>query len=119
MLARAPALRGKGYRRRWMPEWDAEVEVDETLARALIGDTYPGLNTESLRLLGVGWDNTAWLAAENVAFRFPRREIALPGIFREMAVLPQIPPRLPFAIPDAAYPGAPGDLFPWPGSGAD
>jgi len=71
-----------------------------------------------LRLLGVGWDNTAWLAGENVAFRFPRREIALPGILREIAVLPQIAPRLPFAIPDAGYPGAPSDLFPWPWFGS-
>ncbi len=101
-----------------MPEWDAEVEVDEALARALIGDAYPVLGTESLRLLGVGWDNTAWLAGETVVFRFPRRQIALPGILREMTVLPQIAPRLPFAIPDAAYPGAPSDLFPWPWFGS-
>jgi aminoglycoside phosphotransferase (APT) family kinase protein len=101
-----------------MPEWDSEVEVDEALARALVGDTYPALVTESFRPLGVGWDNTAWLADENVVFRFPRREIALPGILREMVVLPQIAPRLPFAIPDAAYPGAPSELFPWPWFGS-
>lgn len=101
-----------------MPEWDAEVVVDEALARALIGDAYPESDTESLRLLGAGWDNTAWLAGENVVFRFPRREIALPGIVREIVVLPQIAPRLPFAIPDAAYPGAPSELFPWPWFGS-
>jgi hypothetical protein len=37
-----------------MPEWDAEIEVDEELARRLIGDSYPELDTESLRLLGGG-----------------------------------------------------------------
>jgi aminoglycoside phosphotransferase (APT) family kinase protein len=71
-----------------------------------------------LRLLGVGWDNTAWLTGENIAFRFPRREIALPGILREMALLPQIAPLLPYAIPDAAYPGKPSELFPWPWFGS-
>jgi aminoglycoside phosphotransferase (APT) family kinase protein len=101
-----------------MPEWDAEVDVDEALARALIGDAYPTLDAEPLRLLGVGWDNTAWLAGESVVFRFPRREIALPGIIREMVLLPQIAPRLPFAIPDAAYPGVPSSIFPWPWFGS-
>lgn len=117
-LHASPPCGEAGYCRLRMPEWEAEVEVDEGLARELIGHAYPALDTESLRLLGVGWDNTAWLAGENIAFRFPRREVALPGILREMVVLPQIAPKLPFAIPDAAYPGDPGDLFPWPWFGS-
>ena len=31
-----------------MPEWDAEIEVDEALARQLIGDRYPELDAGSL-----------------------------------------------------------------------
>ena len=101
-----------------MPQWDAEVEVDDELARALIAKAHPTLSSGSLRLLGVGWDNTAWLAGGTVAFRFPRREIALPGLRREMALLPVIAHQLPFAVPDAAYPGQPSELFPWPWFGS-
>src|SRR5581483_10931831 len=96
-----------------MPEWDAEIEVDEELARRLIRDGYPDLDAESLQVLGVGWDNTVWVTGDGIAFRFPRREIALAGVAREMRLLPQIAPRLPCAVPDAAYPGSPSSLFPW------
>lgn len=101
-----------------MPEWDAEVEVDEALARQLIRERYPELDAEFLRRLGVGWDNTVWVTGDGIAFRFPRREIALPGVTREMRLLPQIAPHLPRAVPDAAYPGAPSSRFPWPWFGS-
>jgi aminoglycoside phosphotransferase (APT) family kinase protein len=35
-----------------------------------------------------------------------------------MRLLPQIAPHLPCAIPDAAYPGSPSSLFPWPWFGS-
>jgi aminoglycoside phosphotransferase (APT) family kinase protein len=101
-----------------MPQWDAEIEVDQTLARRLIGDCYPQLETESLEVLGIGWDNTVWVTGDGIVFRFPRCEIALAGIKREMVLLPQIAPRLPCGVPDAAYPGAPRSLFPWPWFGS-
>lgn len=101
-----------------MPEWDAEIEVDEGLARRLIRERYPDLDTEPLRALGVGWDNTVWVTRDGIAFRFPRREFALAGVAREMRWLPQIAPHLPSAIPDAAYPGSPSPLFPWPWFGS-
>jgi hypothetical protein len=97
-----------------MRQWDAEIEVDEALARALIRKHYPRLDTRSLRLLGIGWDNTVWATGHGIAFRFPRREITVPGITREMALLPHLAPRLPYASPDGAYQGAAGPLFPWP-----
>lgn len=101
-----------------MPEWDAEIEVDEGLARRLIRERYPDLDTEPLQALGVGWDNTVWVTRDGIAFRFPRREFALAGVAREMRWLPQIAPHLPSAIPDAAYPGSPSPLFPWPWFGS-
>jgi aminoglycoside phosphotransferase (APT) family kinase protein len=101
-----------------MPEWDAEIEVDEGLARRLIRERYPDLDTASLRALGAGWDNTVWVTRDGVAFRFPRREFALAGVAREMRWLPHIVPHLPCAIPDAAYPGSPSRLFPWPWFGS-
>ncbi len=99
-------------------EWEAEVEVDEALARALIAAHYPALDSSSLRRIGVGWDNVVWATADGVAFRFPRREVAVAGVEREMAVLPELAPRLPVAIPDAAYPGEWDARFRWPWFGS-
>ena len=98
-----------------MAEWDAERVVDEATARRLIGaQCFP---PRSLRLLGEGWDNTAWLADERYVFRFPRREFALPGFRRELAVLPEL--RLPYPVPTPVFVGEPDDAFPWPWFGAE
>ena len=51
------------------------------------------------RLLGEGWDNSVWVVEERWAFRFPRREIAIAGVARELAVLPRLAPLLPVPIP--------------------
>jgi aminoglycoside phosphotransferase (APT) family kinase protein len=96
-----------------MPEWDAEIEVDRALAQRLISQSFPDLDSDELELVGAGWDNTVWVTGDQIAFRFPRREIALPGIAREIALLPKLEPLLPFRIPNAGYPGSPGPLFPW------
>lgn len=102
-----------------MAEWAAQIEVGEELARTLIGGRYPALlRGGRLRRLGEGWDNVVWATAGGAAFRFPRRRVALAGVRREMALLPQLAPSLPLAIPDAAYPGAPTDEFPWPWFGS-
>jgi aminoglycoside phosphotransferase (APT) family kinase protein len=101
-----------------VPVWDAERDVNEALARALIGEQFPHLDTSELRLLGQGWDNTVWLTRDQVAFRFPRRAIAVPGVEREIALLPALAPHLPVAIPDAAFVGAPSERFPWPWFGS-
>jgi aminoglycoside phosphotransferase (APT) family kinase protein len=101
-----------------VPVWDSEIEVGEELARALITEQFPELDVTSLRRIGEGWDNTVWATGEEVAFRFPRRAIAVPGVRREMGVLPKLAGVLPAPIPDAGYVGAPGDLFPWPWFGS-
>jgi len=44
-----------------LPEWDAEVRVDEDLARRLIGEQFPELEAREPRLLGEGWDTMVWL----------------------------------------------------------
>ena len=63
-----------------MPEWDADIVVDEALVRALLAEQFPELDASSARLLGEGWDNSVWVVEERWAFRFPRREIAIPGV---------------------------------------
>jgi aminoglycoside phosphotransferase (APT) family kinase protein len=101
-----------------MPEWDAEVVVDAELARTLISDQVPELPIDDLRLLAEGWDNTVWLVNGELVFRFPRRAIAIPGIEREIAILPELAPQLPVAVPVPRFIGHPTDAFRWPFFGA-
>jgi len=102
-----------------VPEWDAEVVVDEGLVRSLIAEQFPELDTSAARLLGEGWDNSVWVVEERWAFRFPRRGIAIPGVERELAVLPALAPLLPAPIPMPRFVGQPSDRFPWPFFGAE
>ncbi len=72
-----------------MPERDSEIEVGEDLARTLIAAQFSELDVTSLRRVGEGWDNTVWATGDDIAFRFPRREIAIPGVKRKMVFLPK------------------------------
>ena len=101
-----------------MPEWDAEVLVDEALVRGLLSEQFPGLDASSARLLGEGWDNSVWIVEETWAFRFPRRQIAIAGVERELAVLPRLAPLLPVPIPEPRFVGVPSERFRWPFFGA-
>ncbi len=99
-----------------MPAWDADWELGEELARELIGAHYPDLDRGSLSLVGRGWDNEVW-ACSGIAFRFPRRRVAVGCLEREIAVLPGLQ-ALPVPIPDGAYPGRPSERFAWPWLGS-
>jgi aminoglycoside phosphotransferase (APT) family kinase protein len=99
-------------------EWSAEVTVDAELVRRLVGEQFPELRLESLQLLGEGWDNAVWLVDERWVFRFPRREIAVPGVARQIALLPRLAPLLALPIPEPVFAGRPADGFPWPFYGA-
>jgi aminoglycoside phosphotransferase (APT) family kinase protein len=95
-------------------EWEAEVTVDEVLARRLIGEQFPEVELRSLGLLGEGWDNTVWLVDERWTFRFPRRSVVVQGIENEMAYLPRLAPLLPLPVPNPTFLGRPSDAFEWP-----
>jgi aminoglycoside phosphotransferase (APT) family kinase protein len=101
-----------------MPVWSADVEVDEPLVRRLLAQ-FPELELRSLRRLAEGWDNSVWVVDGRYAFRFPRREIAIPGIERELAVLPRLAPLLPLPIPRPAFVGHRLDGYPWPFFGSE
>jgi aminoglycoside phosphotransferase (APT) family kinase protein len=94
--------------------WKPEVVVGEELARALIGERLPDLRDAPMRLLGEGWDSTAWLAGGEWVFRFPRREVVVPGFLREVEVLPRLASGLPLPVPVAEVRGDPDDRFRWP-----
>jgi hypothetical protein len=95
-------------------EWTAEVTVDEELARRLIREQFPDLAARSARLLAESWDNTVWLVDETRVFRFPRREIAVPLVERDLAVLPHLESTLPrvFAFSNLLRVGAVRRILP-------
>jgi aminoglycoside phosphotransferase (APT) family kinase protein len=101
-----------------MRDWSAEQVVDEQLARSLIAAQFPQLLPAPLRPLGEGWDSTVWLLGEQWVFRFPRRQIVIPGLLREMAALGQLASRLPLPVPVAAHRGVPSAAFGWPWAGS-
>ncbi|MFT4187873.1 MAG: phosphotransferase [Aeromicrobium sp.] len=88
-----------------MTQWTPERVVTLAEAERLTGESDP-------RLLGEGWDNTV-VAHRRLAFRFPRRSLALAGVEREIAWLPRLAERLPSPVPVPATTGAFGDP-PWP-----
>ncbi len=101
-----------------MPAWDAEVAIDQALVRALLIEQFPELDASSVRQLAEGWDYSVWVVEERWAFRFPRRKVAIPGVGRELEVLPRLAPLLPVPIPVPRFVGAPSERFPWPFFGA-
>jgi aminoglycoside phosphotransferase (APT) family kinase protein len=100
-----------------MPVWSPELVVDEPLVLRLLTQ-FPELELRSLRRLAEGWDNSVWLVDERYAFRFPHREIAIPGFRRELEVLPRLP-ALPLPVPRPVFVGRPSEEFPWPFLGSE
>jgi aminoglycoside phosphotransferase (APT) family kinase protein len=100
------------------PVWTPDVEVDEPLVRALLAQ-FPELDGTRLRKLAAGWDNSVWVVAERYAFRIPHRQVAIPGLERELALLPELAPRLPLPVPRPVFVGSPTDGYPWPFFGAE
>jgi aminoglycoside phosphotransferase (APT) family kinase protein len=96
-----------------MNAWRPEVVVDADTARRLIGQ-FAEIELDTLRLLADGWDRAAWLVNEKWVFGFPRRAAAVPGIEREIQVLPRLSPMLPLPIPVPVFVGRPVDAYPWP-----
>lgn len=94
----------------------AEQHVDEERARNLIRAQFAPLPERSIVALSEGWDYTVYLVDDAWTFRFPRREVVVPGTEREIAVLAQFD--LPAAVPRPEYVGAPSKAFPWPFYGA-
>ncbi len=97
--------------------WDAERTIEKELALQLINDQFPQLEAEHIRLLGVGWDNTAFIVDETMIFRFPRRQIAVSLLEEEWKFLPKIANYLPLPIPYPNWRGCASAQFPWPFSG--
>jgi aminoglycoside phosphotransferase (APT) family kinase protein len=101
-----------------VPVWTPDVEVEEPLVRRLLAQ-FPELDGAPLRKLAAGWDNSVWVVDERYAFRIPHREVAVPGVERELALLPELAPLLPLPVPRPVLVGRPADGYPWPFFGAE
>ena len=95
-------------------QWEAEQTIEPALALQLIQKQFPELGATKIKLLGTGWDNSAFLVDESLIFRFPRREIALPLLETEWCILPKLAPLIPLPIPVPRWKGSPALGFPWP-----
>lgn len=97
-----------------MHAWSAEERVDEVRAAELIRAQFPQLGVRTVELLSEGWDYVVHRVDEEWAFRFPRREVVVPGTEREIRCLPALAPLLPVGVPVPTYVGT----FGWPFYGA-
>jgi aminoglycoside phosphotransferase (APT) family kinase protein len=100
------------------PEWEAEHVVGPDRAAALVAAQFPSLRGLLVEPMAEGWDNSVHLVGREWVFRFPRRAMALPGVRREIAVLPRVAPALPLPVPVPELVGEPTDGYPWPFWGA-
>jgi aminoglycoside phosphotransferase (APT) family kinase protein len=98
--------------------WNAEEHVGEERARRLIRSQFPDVDARSVELVSEGWDYVVHRVDDEWAFRFPRRDVVVPGTEREMRVLPLLAERLPVEVPVPVFVGVAGDGFPWPFYGA-
>ena len=98
--------------------WSAEEHVDAERARQLVRAQFRELHADEVTLVSEGWDYAVFRVDGEWAFRFPRREVVVPGTAREIAVLPAIAERLPVGVPAPLFVGRAGDGFPWPFYGA-
>jgi aminoglycoside phosphotransferase (APT) family kinase protein len=99
-------------------EWTADIAIEEGLVHDLLTRQFPELAVRSTAPLAEGWDNSVWLVDERWVFRFPRRQIAVAGVAREVALLPRLAPLLPLPIPEPRFVGRPSAAYPWPFFGA-
>jgi aminoglycoside phosphotransferase (APT) family kinase protein len=98
--------------------WDPEITLDEAGARTLLAEQFPGLALESVVHLADGFDNTVFVVDGTWAVRFPRREVAVALLARELPLLGLLAPRLPLPVPVPRLIGRPAGGYPWPFWGA-
>lgn len=96
-----------------VPVWAADVEMTQKWARLLLESQFPTLAPMGLRLLGEGWDNTAFLVNETWVFRFPRRQMGARLLAGETQTLLHLANQLPLLIPYPQFTGRPEGEYPY------
>ena len=96
-----------------MKTWQADVELGVTQCHAIIVDQFPQFASQSLRILGQGWDNICVQYENDTLFRLPTRTVGGRLIKLEIQCLPQLVGKVPLAIPELQFVGHPTDDYPY------
>jgi len=91
----------------------AEVEIDESLVRGLLGEHAGQLAALPIRIVGNGWDNVIARLGDDLVVRLPRRAAAAELVVHEQRWLPVLGPRLTLPVPVPVVAGRPGGGYPW------
>lgn len=92
---------------------EAEVRIDEGLARRLLADQHPDLAGLPLRPLASGWDNVLFRLGDELTVRLPRRVVAAALVEHEQRWLPELARHLPVAVPAPVRVGRAARGYPW------
>jgi len=97
-----------------IPPPAAEIDITESLVRALLRSQHADLADEPLEVLANGWDNVIVRLGEELLVRLPRRELASQLMHNEQRWLPSLAPMLPLPISSPVRIGTPTAEYPWP-----
>jgi aminoglycoside phosphotransferase (APT) family kinase protein len=95
-------------------DWTPDAPVDAELAARLLADADPTYAGATVRPLGVGWDNAAFLVDDRIVLRVAQRRLAAALLANEARWLPVIAPALPLRVPDFVVRSTPRLTHPWP-----
>jgi aminoglycoside phosphotransferase (APT) family kinase protein len=90
-----------------------ELDVDETLVRALLAEQFPGWADLPLERAGDGTVNVIYRLGEELSVRIPRRDGPETEDDLEFRWLPLLARQLPVAIPRPVARGRPCAGYPW------
>jgi aminoglycoside phosphotransferase (APT) family kinase protein len=91
-----------------------ELEIDDTLVRALLEGQFPGWAGLSLeRVRSSGTDNALFRLGDDLVVRVPRIASATEALDKELRWLPVLAPQLPLEVPVPVARGEPAEGFPW------
>jgi hypothetical protein len=97
------------------PPWAADRPLSLDNARALVGSSFPQIDSGSLKFLGSGWEFDAFRTEDGWVFRFPRRADGADLFDLEARVHQLVSMALPshIALPTVELIGEPGTGFPY------
>jgi aminoglycoside phosphotransferase (APT) family kinase protein len=91
----------------------AEVQIDESLVRALLQTQHPELAALDITPVDSGWDNAVFRLGPKLAVRIPRRAVSADLLRHEQTWLPSLAKQVPIPIPAPVCVGVPGCGYPW------
>lgn len=91
----------------------ATVAIDTELVRGLLRLQCPDLADLPLAKVATGWDNEMYRLGDELAVRFPRREVAAPNLTNEQRWLPALADKLPIRVPVPLFNGTPALGYPF------